>query len=115
MADKYICNFSVFQSLPDTWAIDQVLPIVPINRLDEEPRRGAVLQELTCESVGKIRHYVDEQSIESSVPVHELREGEDYLLGIFMVGAYQEILGDMHNLRSEERRVGKECRCGWGA
>lgn len=98
MADKYICNFSVFQSLPDTWAIDQVLPIMPLNRLDEEPLRRAVLQDLTCDSDGKIRHYVDEQSIENSLPVHELREGEDYLLGIFMVGAYQEILGDMHNL-----------------
>ncbi len=98
MADKYICNFSVFQSLPDTWAIDQVLPIIPINRLGEEPLRRAVLQDLTCDSDGKIRHYVDEQSIENSLPVHELREGEDYLLGIFMVGAYQEILGDMHNL-----------------
>jgi len=98
MADKYICNFSVFQSLPDTWAIDQVLPIMPLNRLDEEPLRRAVLQDLTCDSDGKIRHYVDEQSIENSLPVHELREGEDYLLGIFLVGAYQEILGDMHNL-----------------
>lgn len=98
LADKYICNFSVFQSLPDTWAIDQVLPIVPLNRLDEEPLRRAVLQDLTCDSDGKIRHYVDEQSIENSLPVHELREGEDYLLSIFMVGAYQEILGDMHNL-----------------
>lgn len=98
MADKYICNFSVFQSLPDTWAIDQVLPIVPLDRLEEEPLRRAVLQDLTCDSDGKIRHYVDEQSIENSLPVHELREGEDYLLGIFLVGAYQEILGDMHNL-----------------
>ncbi|GGE31344.1 biosynthetic arginine decarboxylase [Halopseudomonas oceani] len=98
MADKYICNFSVFQSLPDTWAIDQVLPIMPLDRLEEEPLRRAVLQDLTCDSDGKIRHYVDEQSIENSLPVHELREGEDYLLGIFLVGAYQEILGDMHNL-----------------
>jgi len=98
LADKYICNFSVFQSLPDTWAIDQVLPIMPLNRLDEEPLRRAVLQDLTCDSDGKISHYVDEQSIETSLPVHELREGEDYLLGVFMVGAYQEILGDMHNL-----------------
>jgi len=98
LADKYICNFSVFQSLPDTWAIAQVLPIMPVNRLDEEPLRRAVLQDLTCDSDGKIRHYVDEQSIENSLPVHELREGEDYLLAIFMVGAYQEILGDMHNL-----------------
>ncbi len=98
LADKYICNFSVFQSLPDTWAIGQILPILPLARLDEEPTRRAVLQDLTCDSDGKIRQYVDEQSIESSLPVHALREGEDYLLGIFLVGAYQEILGDMHNL-----------------
>ncbi len=98
LADKYICNFSVFQSLPDTWAIEQILPILPLNRLDEEPLRRAVLQDLTCDSDGKIKQYVDEQSIETSLPVHELREGEDYVLGIFLVGAYQEILGDMHNL-----------------
>ncbi|KHO64416.1 arginine decarboxylase [Pseudomonas flexibilis] len=98
LADKYICNFSVFQSLPDTWAIDQILPIMPLHRNDEEPLRRAVLQDLTCDSDGKIRHYVDEQSIETSLPVHEMRPGEEYLLGIFLVGAYQEILGDMHNL-----------------
>ncbi|WP_070886069.1 arginine decarboxylase [Pseudomonas argentinensis] len=98
LADKYICNFSVFQSLPDTWAIGQILPILPLNRLDEEPLRRAVLQDLTCDSDGKINQYVDEQSIETSLPVHELRDGEDYVLGIFLVGAYQEILGDMHNL-----------------
>ncbi len=98
LADKYICNFSVFQSLPDTWAIEQILPILPIHRLDEQPGRRAVLQDLTCDSDGKIRQYVDEQSIETSLPVHELRDGEDYLLGVFLVGAYQEILGDMHNL-----------------
>ncbi|MFF7707730.1 arginine decarboxylase [Pseudomonas sp. NPDC007930] len=98
LSDKYICNFSVFQSLPDTWAIDQVLPILPLHRLDEEPVRRAVLQDLTCDSDGKIKQYVDEQSIETSMPVHPVREGEDYLLGVFLVGAYQEILGDMHNL-----------------
>ncbi|MBC3423139.1 MULTISPECIES: arginine decarboxylase [unclassified Pseudomonas] len=98
LADKYICNFSVFQSLPDTWAIGQVLPIIPLHRLDEEPMRRAVLQDLTCDSDGKINQYVDEQSIETSMPVHAVREGEDYLLGVFLVGAYQEILGDMHNL-----------------
>ena len=98
LADKYICNFSVFQSLPDTWAIGQILPIMPLQRLTEEPMRRAVLQDLTCDSDGKIKQYVDEQSIETSMPVHELREGEDYLLSIFLVGAYQEILGDMHNL-----------------
>ncbi|TWI58379.1 arginine decarboxylase [Pseudomonas duriflava] len=98
LADKYICNFSVFQSLPDTWAIGQILPIVPLTRLDEEPMRRAVLQDLTCDSDGKINHYVDEQSIETSLPVHDVRPGEDYMLGVFLVGAYQEILGDMHNL-----------------
>ena len=98
LADKYICNFSVFQSLPDTWAIDQILPIMPLHRNDEAPTRRAVLQDLTCDSDGKIRHYVDEQSIETSLPVHEIPPGEEYLLGIFLVGAYQEILGDMHNL-----------------
>ncbi|KRV72935.1 arginine decarboxylase [Pseudomonas citronellolis] len=98
LADKYICNFSVFQSLPDTWAIGQVLPILPIHRLGEEPDRRAVLQDLTCDSDGKITQYVDEQSIETSLPVHDVTEGEDYLIGVFLVGAYQEILGDMHNL-----------------
>ncbi len=98
LADKYICNFSVFQSLPDTWAIDQILPIVPLQRLAEEPDRRAVLQDLTCDSDGKIKQYVDEQSIESSMPVHEVQPGEEYFLGVFLVGAYQEILGDMHNL-----------------
>ena len=98
LADKYFCNFSVFQSLPDTWAIGQVLPIMPIHRLNEEPTRRAVLQDLTCDSDGKIRAYVDNQSIESSLPVHEVTHGEQYLIGAFMVGAYQEILGDMHNL-----------------
>ncbi|KLT72986.1 arginine decarboxylase [Neisseria arctica] len=98
LADKYFCNFSVFQSLPDTWAIGQVLPIMPIHRLDEKPLRRAVLQDLTCDSDGKVSQYVDQQSIESSMPVHKLKDGEPYLLGVFMVGAYQEILGDMHNL-----------------
>ena len=98
LADKYICNFSVFQSLPDTWAIGQVLPILPLHRLDEEPVRRAVLQDLTCDSDGKIKQYVDEQSIETSLPVHPVAKGEDYMLGVFLVGAYQEILGDMHNL-----------------
>ena len=98
LADKYICNFSVFQSLPDTWAINQVLPVIPLHRLTEDPSRRAVLQDLTCDSDGKLKQYVDQQSIETSMPVHEVREGEEYLLGVFLVGAYQEILGDMHNL-----------------
>lgn len=98
LADKYFCNFSVFQSLPDTWAIGQVLPIMPIHRLNEKPVRRAVLQDLTCDSDGKVGQYVDQQSIETSMPIHTLNPGEPYLLGVFMVGAYQEILGDMHNL-----------------
>ncbi|MCQ9326104.1 arginine decarboxylase [Neisseria dentiae] len=98
LADKYFCNFSVFQSLPDTWAIGQVLPVMPLHRLNERPTRRAVLQDLTCDSDGKISQYVDQQSIESSMSVHDLIPGEPYVLGVFMVGAYQEILGDMHNL-----------------
>ncbi|AXK39872.1 arginine decarboxylase [Crenobacter cavernae] len=98
LADKYFCNFSVFQSLPDTWAIDQVLPIMPIHRLEEQPTRRAVLQDLTCDSDGKIKHYVDGQSIENSMPVHDVKPGGEYLIAAFLVGAYQEILGDMHNL-----------------
>ena len=98
LADKYFCNFSVFQSLPDTWAIGQVLPIMPIHRLNEKPTRRAVLQDLTCDSDGKVSQYVDQQSIETSMPIHALNSKEPYLLGVFMVGAYQEILGDMHNL-----------------
>ncbi len=109
LADKYFCNFSVFQSLPDTWAIGQVLPIMPIHRLNEKPGRRAVLQDLTCDSDGKVRQYVDQQSIETSMPIHEPRAGEPYLLGVFMVGAYQEILGDMHNL-FRRHRFG-ECVC----
>ena len=98
LADKYFCNFSVFQSLPDTWAINQVLPIMPIHRLNEQPTRRAVLQDLTCDSDGKVSQYVDRQSIEPSMAVHPLHPNEPYVLGAFMVGAYQEILGDMHNL-----------------
>ncbi|QKT03414.1 biosynthetic arginine decarboxylase [Ectothiorhodospiraceae bacterium 2226] len=98
LADKYFCNFSVFQSLPDVWAIDQIFPIMPVHRLDEPPTRRAVLQDITCDSDGRISSYVDGHGIEPSLAVHPLREGEPYLLGIFLVGAYQEILGDMHNL-----------------
>ena len=98
LADKYFINLSVFQSMPDVWAIDQIFPIVPLHRLGSEPTRRAVLQDLTCDSDGRIDQYVDSDSIESTLPVHGYRPGEEYLLGIFLVGAYQEILGDMHNL-----------------
>ncbi|HEY5683501.1 MAG TPA: biosynthetic arginine decarboxylase, partial [Sulfuricaulis sp.] len=98
LADKYFCNFSLFQSMPDHWAIDQIFPVVPLHRLNEPPTRRGVMQDITCDSDGSIDLYVDGEGIDSTLPLHPLRENEPYLLGIFLVGAYQEILGDMHNL-----------------
>ncbi len=98
LVDKYFVNFSVFESMPDVWAIDQVFPIVPIERLDEEPIRRGIIADLTCDSDGKIDTYVENEDLDSSLPLHELRKGESYRLGFFLVGAYQEILGDIHNL-----------------
>ncbi len=98
LSDKYFINLSIFQSLPDIWAIDQVFPIVPLQRLDEEPTRRAVLEDLTCDSDGRIDQYVERGLLEPTLAVHELAEDEEYLLGIFMAGAYQETLGDIHNL-----------------
>lgn len=98
LADKYFCNFSLFQSMPDHWAIDQVFPVVPLNRLNETPSRRAVLQDITCDSDGRIDLYVNAEGVDTTLPLHAPRDGEPYLLGIFLVGAYQEILGDMHNL-----------------
>ena len=105
LADKYFCNFSLFQSLPDIWAIDQVFPIAPLQRLDEPPTRHAILQDITCDSDGRIDQYVAGEGIESSLPLHPLRAGEPYRLGVFLVGAYQEILGDMHNLFGDAATV----------
>jgi len=98
LADKYFCNFSLFQSLPDSWAIDQLFPIVPLQRLNERPTRSATLQDITCDSDGKIANFVTNRNISHILPVHTLKKNESYYLGIFLVGAYQEILGDMHNL-----------------
>jgi len=98
LADKYFINLSIFQSLPDIWALDQVFPVVPLSRLHERPDRYAVLEDLTCDSDGRIERFVDLGGVEDTLRVHALRSGEDYLLGIFMSGAYQETLGDMHNL-----------------
>ena len=98
LADKYFCNFSLFQSLPDSWAIDQLFPIMPIQRLGERPSRNATLQDITCDSDGKIANFVTSRHISNVLPVHSLKRNEDYYLGVFLVGAYQEILGDMHNL-----------------
>ena len=97
-ADKYFGNFSLFQSLPDAWAIEQFFPVIPLHRLDEAPTRQAVLEDITCDSDGRIDSYVDPHGIATSLAVHDISPAEDYLLGIFLVGAYQEILGDMHNL-----------------
>ncbi len=98
LVDKYFVNFSVFESMPDVWAIDQVFPIVPIERLNEAPTRRGIIADLTCDSDGKIDVYVENEDLDTSLPLHELRKGESYRLGFFLVGAYQEILGDIHNL-----------------
>lgn len=99
LPDKYFCNFSLFQSLPDSWAIDQVFPIIPIHRLDEKPERTATLQDITCDSDGKIAKFTSQGGFQLSyLPVHPLKKNEPYYLGVFLVGAYQEILGDLHNL-----------------
>jgi arginine decarboxylase len=105
LAQKYFCNFSVFQSLPDVWGLDQVFPILPIHRLDEEPLLRVSLCDLTCDSDGRIDHYVDRGGVETTLPAHPLKPGEPYLLAFFLVGAYQEILGDMHNLFGDTNAV----------
>ena len=105
LADKYFCNFSLFQSLPDTWAIDQLFPVVPLQRLDERPTRQATLQDITCDSDGKITHFVTGSNVSGTLPVHALKKNEPYYLGIFLVGAYQEILGDLHNLFGDTNAV----------
>lgn len=98
LVDKYFVNFSVFESMPDVWAIQQVFPIMPIERLDEAPQRRGVIADLTCDSDGRIDTYVGNETLDTSMPIHSLNPGESYRLGFFLVGAYQEILGDIHNL-----------------
>ena len=105
LADKYFCNFSLFQSLPDSWAIDQMFPIMPIQRLDERPDREATLQDMTCDSDGKIANFVSSRADTTTLPLHSLRDKEHYYLAVFLVGAYQEILGDMHNLFGDTNAV----------
>ncbi len=108
LADKYFCNFSLFQSIPDVWAIDQIFPIVPLSRLQEQPTRRGVIEDITCDSDGRIDHYVDREGVDASLPLHEINSAEPYILGIFLVGAYQEILGDMHNLFGDTHSVNVE-------
>ncbi len=105
LPEKYFCNFSLFQSLPDSWAIDQIFPIMPIHRLDEKPACQASLQDMTCDSDGKIANFISPHGVASALPVHKLREGEPYYIGVFLVGAYQEILGDLHNLFGDTNAV----------
>lgn len=105
LPDKYFCNFSLFQSLPDSWAIDQIFPIMPIGRLDEKPDRTATIQDITCDSDGKIDNFISTRSFNYHLPVHSLNNKEPYYIGVFLVGAYQEILGDMHNLFGDTNAV----------
>jgi arginine decarboxylase len=98
MADIYHCNFSLFQSLPDVWAIDQLHPIIPLTRLHEKPDRNAVLSDITCDSDGRIDRFVVADGVADCIPLHSLRDNEQYYLGAFFIGAYQETLGDLHNL-----------------
>jgi arginine decarboxylase len=105
LSDIYYCNFSVFQSLPDSWAIDQLFPVMPIHRLNEEPTRSAILADITCDSDGKIDQFIDKRGVKRYLPLHEVTNSDEYLLGAFLVGAYQETLGDLHNLMGDTNVV----------
>jgi len=104
LSDTYFCNFSLFQSMPDSWAIKQLFPIMPIHRLDERPSQNAVLGDITCDSDGKVDQFIDRRDVKRTLPLHCFN-GQDYYLGAFLVGAYQEILGDMHNLFGDTNAV----------
>ena len=105
LADKYVLNFSVFQSLPDIWAIDQLFPILPIHRLNERPTEFGTLADITCDSDGKVEKFIDLRDIKETLPLHALRDGEPYYVGVCLVGAYQDVLGDLHNLFGEANEV----------
>ena len=104
LSDTYFCNFSLFQSIPDSWAIKQLFPVMPIHRLDEKPSKHAVLGDITCDSDGKLDRFVDRRDVKKTLPLHTV-DGEPYYLGVFLVGAYQEILGDLHNLFGDTHAV----------
>lgn len=106
LSDIYYGNLSVFQSLPDSWAIDQLFPVMPVHRLHEAPTREGIIADITCDCDGKIDRFIDKADIRSTLPLHELKQGEDYVLGAFLVGAYQETLGDLHNLFGDTHVVG---------
>ena len=105
LPDKYFCNFSLFQSLPDSWAIDQIFPVMPIARLDERPTHTCTIQDITCDSDGKIANFISHHDVNGALPVHNVHNGETYYIGVFLVGAYQEMLGDMHNLFGDTNEV----------
>jgi arginine decarboxylase len=105
MVDRYFCNFSLFQSLPDSWAIDQIFPIMPIHRLNEEPTRRGTIQDVTCDSDGKIEKFIGDRTSRPSLELHPFNDGDPYIIGIFLTGAYQEILGDLHNLFGDTNAV----------
>jgi arginine decarboxylase len=98
LGDQYICNFSVFQSLLDHWALGQLFPIMPIHRLATAPERNGMIVDITCDSDGKVSKFIDLQDVRETIPLHRIVPGEMYYLGVFMVGAYQDIMGDLHNL-----------------
>jgi arginine decarboxylase len=106
LVDFYYGNFSLFQSLPDSWAIDQVFPVMPIHRLGEKPRNRAVLADITCDCDGKIDRFIDKEDVAKVLPLHDFKPGEPYYLAVFLVGAYQETLGDLHNLLGDTNVVG---------
>lgn len=110
LADKFFCNFSLFQSLPDSWAIDQIFPIMPIQRLEEEPLANVTLQDITCDSDGKIDFFVKQTEISRSLPLHRQNPEQPYFVAVYLVGAYQEILGDMHNLFGDTNAVHIVCK-----
>ena len=105
LADIYYCNFSVFQSVPDAWAIDQLFPVMPVHRLGEEPKRLGILADITCDCDGKIDRFIDPHGLGRALPLHDYKEAEEYYLGVFLVGAYQETLGDLHNLLGDTNVV----------
>jgi arginine decarboxylase len=98
LCDQYVCNFSVFQSLLDHWAVGQLFPVMPIHRLDTEPDRNATLVDITCDSDGKVSKFIDLNDVKETLPLHRLKSGEHYYIGFFLMGAYQDIMGDLHNL-----------------
>lgn len=115
LSDIYYCNFSLFQSLPDIWAIDQIFPIMPIHRLNEQPTRQAIIADITCDCDGKIDRFADIHTAKKTLPLHKIKEGEEYYIGVFLVGAYQETLGDLHNLFGDTNvvsvRVAEDGHC----